>query len=94
MTKQPPKNTDKELLARAAANPYPDDYDPDGSDVVIIVNPEEERAWYKRRGLPMPEEYQKGYDPLDEDDRREGWVEENKFKAVRIISPKNAKYSN
>ena len=91
MTKKS-RNTDKERLALAATSPIPPDFDPDFGNTFAVTDPAEERAWYKRRGLPMPEEYQEGYDPVDEDERRAAYVDDKKFNPVRIISPKNAKY--
>jgi len=94
MTKKPPRNTNKELLAQAAAGPLllPDDYDPDGSDEVFAFDIKAEREWYESRGYEVPEEYAEGYDPLDKDDQMEGWVEDKEHNPVRIISPKNAKH--
>ncbi len=99
MTKKQPKNTDKELLERATHSPFdPEAYEPDITALAIAtvnaIPASVHRAWFEKRGLPMPEEYQEGYDPLDEDDERKSWVGDNEFNPVRIISPKNAKYSD
>lgn len=54
MTKLP-RNTDKELLAQAGAGPaLMPDYDPDYPDIPVAIDPAEERAWYKSRGIPEP----------------------------------------
>ena len=88
MAKKLPRNTNKELLALAGAGPalMPKDFDPDYASTPVSIDPAKERAWFKSRGLPLPE----GYDPLD----MEGYVEDEEFNPVRIISPKNAKYSD
>lgn len=81
-----------------AANPGLPEQEPDYTDMakasVAAIPRSEHRAWYKSRGLPVPEEYLEGYDPLDKDDQMEGYVEDKAFNPVRIISPKNAKYSD
>lgn len=100
MTKKLPKNTDKELLERAGTGPkgIPDDWDPDYSitakNMVNAIPASEHRAWFESRGLPVPEEYLEGYDPHDRYEHLDDWVEDKQFNAVRIISPKNAKYSD
>ncbi|MBL6931605.1 MAG: hypothetical protein ISR45_01560 [Rhodospirillales bacterium] len=98
MTNKSPKNTDKELLLAAAGGDLVEGVDRDditdlAEATVNAIPVAKERAWFKKRGLPVPEEYLEGYDPLDEDDDRQSWMEDKKFNAVRIISPKNAKYS-
>ncbi len=99
MTKKQPKNTDKALLKRAGRGPKAmQNYEPDITPTAIAtVNARtkaQERAFYERNGLFVPEEYQEGYDILDKDNQMEGYVEDKKFNPVRIISPKNAKYSD
>jgi len=98
MKKKPPRNTDKELLKRAGAGPDVPEQEPDITDMARAtanaMPASEHRAWFISRGLPVPEEYLEGYDPLDKYDEMESYVEDKEFNPVRIISPKNAKYSD